>query len=71
MEALIWIGAALTLIGLVGLIWCILIAVRARREGLDDDAMRARLQKVVALNLGALAVSAIGLMTVILGVFLA
>ena len=71
MEALIWIGAALTLVGLIGLIWCILIAVRARREGLDDDAMRARLQKVVALNLGALAVSAIGLMTVILGVFLA
>ena len=70
MEALIWIGAALTLIGLVGLVWCIVIAVRARKEGLDDAAMRARLQKVVALNLGALAVSAIGLMTVILGVFL-
>ncbi len=70
MEALIWIGAALTLVGLVGLIWCIVIAVRARREGLDEDAMRERLQKVVALNLGALAVSAIGLMTVVLGVFL-
>lgn len=70
MEALIWIGAALTLIGLLGLIWCIVIAMRARKEGLDDDAMKARLQKVVALNLGALAVSAIGLMTVIMGVFL-
>ena len=70
MEALIWIGAALTLVGLVGLVWCIVIAVRARRAGLDDAAMRARLQKVVALNLGALAVSAIGLMTVVLGVFL-
>lgn len=71
MEALIWIGAALTLIGLFGLIWCIVIAMRARREGLDDAAMKARLQKVVALNLGALAISAIGLMTVIMGVFLA
>lgn len=71
MEALIWIGAALTLIGLLGLIWCIVIAMRARREGLDDAAMKARLQKVVALNLGALAISAIGLMTVIMGVFLA
>ena len=70
MEALIWIGAALTLVGLIGLIWCIVIAVRARREGLDEDAMRERLQRVVALNLGALAVSAIGLMTVVLGVFL-
>ena len=71
MEALIWIGAALTLIGLVGLVACIVIAMRARKEGLDDDQMKARLQKVVALNLGALAVSAIGLMTVVLGVFLA
>jgi hypothetical protein len=32
--------------------------------------MRTRLQKVVALNLAALAISAIGLMTVVLGVFL-
>ena len=70
MEVLIWIGAGLTAIGLIGLIWCIVIAARARRGGLDDDAMRARLQKVVALNLAALGVSAIGLMTVVLGVFL-
>ena len=70
MEVLIWIGAGLTVVGLVGLIWCIVIAARARREGLDDDAMRARLQKVVALNLAALGVSAIGLMTVVLGVFI-
>ena len=70
MEALIWIGALLTMVGLAGLIFCIVIAARARREGLDDDAMRQRLQKVVALNLGALAVSALGLMAVILGIFL-
>ena len=70
MEALIWIGAGLTIIGLAGLVWCILIAARARREGLDEDAMRTRLQKVVALNLAALGISAIGLMTVVLGVFL-
>ena len=70
MEALIWIGAGLTLVGLLGLIWCIVIAAKARREGLDDAEMKARLQKVVALNLGALAISALGLMTVVLGVFL-
>ena len=70
MEALIWIGAALTLIGVLGLGWCVLIAVRARREGLDEDAMRERLQRVVAINLAALGISAIGLMTVVLGLFL-
>jgi hypothetical protein len=70
MAALIWIGAALTLAGLAGLGWCILVAARAKREGLEGAAMEARLRGLVALNLGALAVSAIGLMTVVLGVFL-
>lgn len=68
---LIWSGAGLTVVGIAMLGWCIVMAMRARRSGLDDDAVKARLQKVVALNLGALAVSAIGLMMVVLGVFLA
>jgi hypothetical protein len=70
MQTLIWIGALLTLIGVAGLGWCIMVAVKARREGLDDEAMKARLQKVVAMNLAALAISSIGLMMVILGIFL-
>jgi hypothetical protein len=70
MEALIWMGAALTLVGIALLGWCIVLAVRARRAGLDDAALRARLQKVVAVNLGALALSGLGLMLVVVGVFL-
>ena len=70
MEVLVWIGAGLTLVGLLGLVWCIVLAIRARRSGLPDDEVRARLQRVVALNLGALAVSALGLMAVIVGIFL-
>lgn len=70
MAALIWIGAALTLLGVAGLVWCIQIAVRAKREGLDDAALKARLQKVVALNMAALGVSALGLMCVVLGILL-
>jgi hypothetical protein len=70
MELLVWIGAGLTLLGLLGLVWCIVLAIRARRSGLSEDEMRARLQRVVALNLGALAVSALGLMAVIVGIFL-
>jgi hypothetical protein len=70
MEAFIWIGTLCTLVGLAGLGWCIREASRARREESEDAALKARLQKVVAWNLGALAVSALGLMLVILGVFL-
>ncbi|WP_299837594.1 hypothetical protein [uncultured Jannaschia sp.] len=70
MAALIWIGAGLTLAGLATLAWCILVALRARRAGLEGAAMEARLRRLVALNLGALAVSAIGLMLVVTGVIL-
>ncbi len=68
MENLIWIGAVVTLWGLVGLIWCIVTVQKARKSGLDDAAMKERLQKVVALNMGALFLSAIGLMMVVLGI---
>lgn len=70
MEALLWIGTLCTCLGLVGLGLCIREATRAKREEAGDDALKARLQKVVAWNLGALAISAIGLMMVILGVIL-
>lgn len=70
MDWLIWTGAVISLVGLAGLIWCIVMAAKAKREGLPDDQMRARLQKVVTLNLGALLVSAIGLMMVVTGIVL-
>ncbi|SMX42981.1 hypothetical protein [Actibacterium lipolyticum] len=70
MDWLIWTGAVISLLGLAGLIWCIVIAAKAKRAGLADEEMRARLQKVVALNLVALFVSAIGLMMVVAGIML-
>ena len=70
MENLIWIGAAVTLLGLFGLIWCIVGVARARRAGLDDEAMKQKLQSVVALNMGALFLSVIGLMMVVIGILL-
>lgn len=71
MDYVIWGGAALSMIGILGLLWCVVLAVRAKRSGLPDDQIKAQLQQVVALNLGALAISALGLMLVIAGVILA
>ncbi len=70
MTALIWGGAILTLLGVIGLIVCILMAIRARGEGLTGPAMQARLQRIVVWNMGALAVSGLGLMMVVVGVIL-
>lgn len=70
MDALIWSGAALSLLGLVGLILSIIRVTRARRAKLSDDELRKAVQSALPLNMGSLAVSVIGLMMVILGIFL-
>jgi hypothetical protein len=70
MEWLIWIGAAVSLGGIAGLLRCIQLALRARKSGLDSTAMRARLQQIVTFNLAALGVSALGLMMVVMGIIL-
>ncbi|MGR3571220.1 hypothetical protein [Brevirhabdus sp.] len=71
MEILVWLGTLVSLAGLAGLIACIVMAVRARKAGLPDAALRARLQRIVAWNMAALFLSAIGLMMVIVGILLA
>lgn len=70
MDFLIFPGAVVTVLGLALLVWCILQVLAARRSGLDDQAMKARLQRIVALNMGALMLSAIGLMMVVIGMLL-
>ncbi|WP_299882167.1 hypothetical protein [uncultured Sulfitobacter sp.] len=69
-DIVIWTGAALSLLGLVGLIWCIVTVSRAKRKKLPDAEMRDVLKRVLPLNLGALFLSVIGLMMVIVGIFL-
>lgn len=69
-DMMIWAGAGLSLLGLAGLIWCILKVARARRSGLCDDELRAAVAAVLPMNMGALFLSVIGLMLVVVGVIL-
>lgn len=68
---LIWIGAALTILGMIGIIVSIIMVTRTKRAKLEDAEMRARIGKILPLNMGALFVSMIGLMMVIVGIVLA
>ena len=54
---MIWIGTALTLLGSGGLAWCIRLVLGIKRQALADDQARVAMQRVVAWNMGALAVS--------------
>lgn len=70
MHILIIVGAVLSLLGVAGLGYCVFLAMRAKREAQNPDEMRAKLQRVVAMNMGALGVSALGLMLVVAGIAL-
>ncbi|EAQ07175.1 MULTISPECIES: hypothetical protein [Yoonia] len=70
MEMVVWIGAALSVIGLIGIGYSVVMVTRAKRANLSDADMRARLAKVLPINLGALGVSVLGLMTVAVGIML-
>ncbi|PTX03771.1 hypothetical protein [Pararhodobacter aggregans] len=69
-DLLIWGGAAVTLAGVIGLFACVVYALKVRRAGLEDAAMRKALQRGVVWNMAALFVSVLGLMAVIMGITL-
>ena len=75
MQYLIWGGAAVTLISVAMLGWCVVLALRVRRAGLEEAgleqaATRAALQKVLIWNMAAIGLAAMGLMAVVTGVIL-
>ncbi len=69
-EVMIWAGTGLTLLGIGGLIWCVLRANRIRRQKLKDEALRAALMAILPYNLGSLLCSAVGLILVVIGIML-
>ena len=70
-DMLIWFGAALSVLGMIGIVASIVMVARAKKAKLDDAEMRARISKILPVNMGALFVSMIGLMMVIVGIVLA
>ena len=70
MELLIWTGSILSILGLVGLFWCIKTVLKAKKLATTDDELRSSLRRAVPLNMASLFLSALGLMLVILGIML-
>ena len=71
MTYLIWAGAALSVIGLCGVIYAVVTVLRARSRGLDDAALRAEVGRMLPVNLAAFLLAVLGLMMVVVGVLLA
>lgn len=71
MEILIGVGAVISIVGIAGIILSIVQVRRAKRDAATDDELKAKIQKVLPLNLGAFLLSVLGLMCVVVGVILA
>ena len=70
MDVLIWAGAAISLIGLMGLLVCIRRVAKAKKVTQSEDELRHAVKEVLPLNLGSLLVSALGLIAVVVGILL-
>jgi beta-phosphoglucomutase-like phosphatase (HAD superfamily) len=70
MTLLAVLGSALTAAGLAGLGHCIIAGLRVRREKPAPEVARARLQRLVAVNLGSVALAGLGLALLVAGLAL-
>lgn len=70
MNVLIWGGAAISVVGLIGLLVCIRRVAKAKNATQSAEELRYAVKQVLPLNLGSLLISALGLMAVVVGILL-
>ncbi len=70
MQYLVYIGIAMTVAGLVGLVWCIRRAVVLKAARDDSEAVRRQLYALVAWNTGAVMLAFFGLGVLAVGLIL-
>ena len=70
MVILIWGGAAVSIIGLIGLLFSMYKVASAKKNNTSDEDLRVSIQAAMPLNLASLFLSVLGLMSVAIGVLI-
>lgn len=70
MVIMIWIGAAMSIAGLGGLIWCILRALALKGAELSDSDAQGELNKLIFGHMASIACAFLGLGILVAGLFL-
>ena len=70
MVILIWGGAAVSIIGLIGLLFSMYKVALAKRNITSDEELRVSIRAAIPLNLASLFLSVLGLMSVTIGVLI-
>lgn len=71
MSWIFYIGVAITIVGLLGILWFIRRARRLRRREADDAAIHAEFRSLVLLNVAAFGLAFLGLAVAVVGLILA
>jgi hypothetical protein len=70
MHGLALLGLVLTIAGLAGLGYCIVQGMRIRGGALPPPEIHARLHRLLAINLGSVALAGFGLAVLVVGMLL-
>jgi hypothetical protein len=70
MTVMIWIGAILSVAGLLGVLWCLRKAAWLRKAELDEANVRTELQKLIVAHMAAIGAAFLGMGLLITGLLL-
>lgn len=70
MTLVVILGGLLVALGLFGLGYCVRAGLRIRRDKPEPGTVNARLQQLVAINLGSVCLAALGLGLIVVGLVL-
>ena len=70
MEILVWIGGALSVCGLVGLLWCIRKAIWLKGAGLPDEEAKVEINKLAFGHMAAIGTAFLGIGLLVSGLLL-
>ena len=70
MIILIWGGAAVSIVGLIGLLFSMYKVGFAKKNITSDEELRVSIQAAMPLNLASLFLSVLGLISVTIGVLI-
>lgn len=70
MTIVIWIGGALAVLGLGGVLWCIRKAAWLKGAELDDDTARTEINRLIFGHMAAIGTAFLGLGLLVMGLLL-
>ena len=70
MQAMIWLGAILAVLGLIGVLWCVKKAAWLRKAELEEAQIRTEVQRLIFAHMASIGGAFLGLGLLVTGILL-